>query len=130
MINKGFQTTFGDEFIISLAADSFRKEIKNANGYIWRFWTGTYRYISTCYKNDAVSILHLPAEKSEGMINMYNYILKHDSLPKIQKAHRMLHLVYPSMRTRVKWMVKTILNTTRKMSKSSGNVKKTEKTRN
>ena len=110
MIKKGFETNFGDEFIISLAADRFRENIKNADGYMGRFWTGTFRYISTCYKYDPVSVLHVPAEKNYGMIKMYNYIKKYNSLPKKQKVYKILHLRYPSICTFVKWIAKALLN--------------------
>ncbi len=110
MKEQMFSTGFGDEFILALAADKMRGNIKNASGYISRFWTGTYRNFSLNYKCDPVSILHLPAEKNEGMIKMYGYIQKHDSLPKTSKAHRMLHLKHPSFLTVVKMLAKFILN--------------------
>lgn len=62
MTKADFKTTHGDEFIISLAAVKFN--VKNAGAYIYRFWTGSFRLISTCYKYNPVTILHVPAEKN------------------------------------------------------------------
>lgn len=73
-----FQTTKGDEFILSATAFSLREYIKPGGGYIFRFWTGpNFRLISTCYKYNAVAILHLPAEKERGFFLLYKkYILQ------------------------------------------------------
>ena len=71
---EGYQNSFGDEMIISVAAYMLRKEnctIKNAAPYIYRFWTGNFRLVSTCYKYNRVAILHLPAEKSSGLLKIY-----------------------------------------------------------
>lgn len=66
MIQKKFQTSKGDEFIISLVAAEMPEYIKNAGAYIYIFWTeAAFRLISTCYEYNKILILHLPAEKEE-----------------------------------------------------------------
>lgn len=77
MIDANFVTTKGDEFIISLAAKAFCDKVKNASAYIYRFWTSSFYLISTCFKYNPVSILHLPNEKEKGLLKIYSkYISK------------------------------------------------------
>ena len=40
-------TTHGDEFIISIVASQLQNKVKNAGAYIYRFWTGCFRLMST-----------------------------------------------------------------------------------
>ena len=82
MIETQFVTNKGDEFILSIAADLMRERIKNAGAYIHRFWTGIgFRLISSCYRYNRVTILHLPAEKNTGIIKMYNNYIKKGNIP-------------------------------------------------
>ena len=92
MLKKDFVTTKGDEFILSVAASRMKTKIKNAGAYIFRFWTGRFYLVSTCYKYNEVSILHLPDEKEKGMLRLYNYFLKKQSFPKKEKVHKICHL--------------------------------------
>lgn len=69
--------TGGDEIIIAITADKLKNLIRNAGSYIFRFWTGSFRLVSNCYKSNPVAVLHLPAEKTRGLIKIYDeYISK------------------------------------------------------
>ena len=92
MRENNFYTSFGDEFIICIAAHQLQQYIKNAGGYIFRFWTGSFRLVSTCYEYNAVSILHVPGEKENGMIKLYSYYIKNGKFPLNKKVHQILHL--------------------------------------
>lgn len=110
MIETKICSNFGDEFIICIASRKFRNRIKEANAYIERYWTGTFRQVNINYLHNPVSILHVPAEKSEGMIKIYEYIIKHNTLPEAKLVHRFLHLKHPSLKTKVKIVGKKVLN--------------------
>ena len=74
---SGREFTNGAEVVYSIVADKFRHIIKNAGGYIFRFWTGDFWLVSSCYRWNAVTILHMPAEKERGLMRIYKeYILK------------------------------------------------------
>lgn len=93
MMERKFVTTRGDEFIVSLAADKLRERIKNASAYIYRFWTGArFRLISTCYRYNRITVLHLPAEKERGMIAMYDHFVKKNLVPGDDVVWRMFRL--------------------------------------
>lgn len=111
MIQKKFVTTKGDEFILSLAADKMRKEVKNAGAYVYRFWTGaSFRLVSTCYEYNRVTILHLPAEKEHGMLKMYDKIIKSGTLPSDKKAWRIFRLNKMRFSDKIKKLLrKTVL---------------------
>lgn len=105
----GFHTNYGDEFIISLAANKLSVDIKNANGYMERYWTGTFRYVNANYMYDAVSVLHVPAEKNDGMIKIYNCIRSKNDVPLVKNVHRLLHLKRPSIQTIMKMIIKKLI---------------------
>ena len=92
MKNKMFQTQTGDEFITNVVANKMKMHVKPANAYIFRFWTGSFRLVSTCYINDPVSIIHVPREKTYGMLKLYDIVKKTDKLPYNKKVHKILHL--------------------------------------
>lgn len=71
----------GDELLISIAASKI-KDIYSANAYIERYWTGRFYLVSTKYHFDKVSILHLPAEKSTGLLKIFNYMKIYEDIPK------------------------------------------------
>lgn len=82
MVERKYITTKGDEFIVSIAAEKYKNLIKNASPYICRFWTGaSFRLTSTCYEYNAVSILHMPAEKEKGIIKIYDKYISKNRLP-------------------------------------------------
>lgn len=111
MQKSSFVTTKGDEFIVSLAADKMKQKIKNAAPYICRFWTGArFRLISTCYKYNRVTVLHVPAEKERGMIRLYQKYIGKGIVPKDQVVWRTLRLKHLSILDYVKLTVQKILS--------------------
>lgn len=102
MLEKDFSTDFGDEFIISQAADKHRSLTKNAGAYIFRFWTGDFRLVSTCYKYNPITVIHVPDEKNSGMLKLYDYYTKTGKLPSIQKVHSFLNLKHIKFKTAIK----------------------------
>lgn len=92
MQNETCITTHGDEFIVSIVADDMANHIKNAGAYIHRFWTGSFRLMSTSYQYDPVTILHVPSEKNDGIIRLFDYYMKHKKMPSKEKVWKFLHL--------------------------------------
>jgi len=92
MISRKFITSHGDEFIIRIVAEKLRAIIKNGGGYVFRFWTGDFYLSSTCYKYNAVSVLHVPDEKNKGMIKIYSYLISYGHFPAIDKIYKLLHI--------------------------------------
>lgn len=109
MICNNFITTSGDEFIISLAANNYKNKIKNAGAYIFRFWTGSFYLISTCYKFNPVLILHLPGEKNKSILKIFNRYVKRNKFPRKKQVHRFSHLTHRSLETILKQIAKKIL---------------------
>ncbi len=93
MNESRFITKNGDEFITSIAAIHMKHLVKNAKGYIFRYWT-SYGWYYSCsnYNHNPVTVLHCPAEKAKGFLRIYKYIYIRKKLPKINKVYRMLHL--------------------------------------
>ncbi len=78
-----------DETIISIAA-IFLNNVIEAGAYIYRYWTyPSFFLVSTNYKINPVAIWHLPAEKKEGMIRIYNHLQRRGMLPSVEKMARM-----------------------------------------
>ena len=109
MQSRNFVTVKGDEFISTIAAHRLRGMVKNAGAYIYRFWTGDFYLVSTCYKFNEIAILHLPAEKQDGMLKLYNYFVKHNAFPSKEKVHKICHLTHQPLKARVKGFVKKLL---------------------
>lgn len=108
MVERGFTTTKGDEFILSVAADEMKIEVKNAGAYIYRFWTGSFRLVSTCYENNAVSILHVPAEKECGMIKLYDRYVSKGKKVRRGTLHRVLNLKRQALPLWVKFQIRKV----------------------
>lgn len=109
MLDKKFVTGFGDEFITSQAADRHKAIVKNAGAYVFRFWTGDFRLVSTCYRCNPITVLHVPAEKRSGMIKIYNYYRKYNRLPTNKTVYSMLNLSHIRFKTGVKLIIKRLL---------------------
>ena len=109
MKNKSFVTSVGDEFILSVTACKMKDKVKNAGAYIFRFWTGSFRLVSTSYKFNRVSVLHLPSEKERGMVKIFKkYILK-NKIPKDKYVWKLCHLSYYPLIDKIKLFVKKII---------------------
>lgn len=80
MIDSGFRTVRGDEFILCLAGKQMEERIQYAGDYIRRYWTSyNYRMINDTYKT--VAILHLPDEKMFGLPYLYEKYIKSGQMP-------------------------------------------------
>ena len=110
MVRRDFVTTQGDEFISNIAAYRLNTKVKNAGTYVYRYWTGTYRLLSTNYRVAPVVLLHCPAEKKSGIITIFNRYVNRGKLPSNRRAHSLLHLNCPSLLTIAKYIIKKILN--------------------
>ncbi len=87
----------GDEVVLSIAADNLnaRREtmVRTINPYMHRYWTSNgFNLIATNYRYNPVSIWHLPLEKKEGILRVYNYLKHHGRLPPRQELIHMVHL--------------------------------------
>ncbi len=110
MQDRNFQTTKGDEFIVSLAAAQLKDMIKNAGAYVYRFWTGAeFRLVSTCYTNNRVVVLHMPDEKNVGMISLYEDYIKKGKIPKDRVVWKKCSLESLRMIAKMKKIVKSII---------------------
>ena len=109
MQSENFATTKGDEFILSIAAYRLRQMVKNAGAYIFRFWTGSFYLVSTCFRYNEVSILHLPSEKGKGMLKLYDYFVKKQAFPSKEKVHKICHLTHQPLACWAKNQIKKLL---------------------
>lgn len=109
MISEEFWTSFGDEFIISQAAETYKRSIKNAGAYIYRFWTGNFRLVSTCYRYNPVVVLHVPDEKNQGMLRIYRSYCRTGKLPSNEKVYRLLCLTHRRPIVALKNLVKRLM---------------------
>lgn len=109
MKKKAWRTSFGDEFITSIVASRNKFMVKHAGAYIFRFWTGTFRLVSTRYQVDPVLILHVPAEKNTGMVALYTRYISKGRIPSRKTVWRLLHLSHWGIVNRCKYIVKKIL---------------------
>ena len=109
MQSRNFVTAKGDEFISTIAAHRLRGMVKNAGAYIYRFWTGDFYLVSTCYKFNEIAILHLPAEKQDGMLKLYNYFVRHNAFPSKEKVHKICHLTHQPLKAKLRGFVKKLL---------------------
>ncbi len=93
MIRRKFVTSQGDEFISSLAAYKMKDKTKNAGAYVYRFWTGSgFRLISSCYRFNMISVLHVPNEKNRGMVKLFDRYISRSIIPANNKVWKILRL--------------------------------------
>lgn len=110
MIYIGFETTKGDEFITSVAATEMKDAVKNAGAYVYRFWTGSFRLISTNYKFNPITIIHVPVEKMNGMLKIFDRYIVKGKLPSNRKVWQLLHLNHQSLRAKLSYLRQRLLN--------------------
>lgn len=96
MLEAGYMTKSGDEFITSIAASRLDC-IKNGGAYVRRYWTGSYRLICNDYDKKIV-VLHIPAEKEQGILKLYNRYVSKGTVPGRQTVWRLTHLKRRSLR--------------------------------
>ena len=103
---KDFVTTKGDEFILSIAAYKMKNIVKNAGAYIYRFWTGDFYLVSTCFKYNEIANLHLPYENDKGILKLFDIFIKKQSFAEKSKVHKICHLNRMPIIKRIKWTLK------------------------
>ena len=107
MLEKDFKSAIGDEFILSLAANNLGVLVKNASAYTQRLSTyPNFRCVSTRYKYDRLTVLHLPAEKNVGMIKMYNRYISKSIVPKDKIVWKTFRLSKISFISKLTWFVR------------------------
>jgi len=83
----------GDEQIISSAASRMTDVIQSANCYLYRYWTSNrFRLLSTNYEYNAVDIWHLPSEKENGFMFLYESLARNGEFPSRKKCVRIFGL--------------------------------------
>lgn len=88
---ESLEKNLGDELYTSIYCALFPERVSRANPYGEVYWTGkSYYYVSTRYKYNGVSIIHLPDEKKNGLLFVYDYILKKKKFPENLKLYRYL----------------------------------------
>ena len=92
MIDDSFVTQFGDEFITFCAAAQYSGKIYDATPYIRRYWTTNLYYQVYTDHVLCLKILHIPNEKNDGFIRIYNTIQKTGDVPKKQVMFKILGL--------------------------------------
>lgn len=102
MLAKDFTTIHGDEFIESVVIYLNHFRVKHAGMFVYRFWTRTDYRVKTTLPKGGISVLHVPAEKEYGMLNLYRYIVRYNSVPKQHLAQKILHLHGPSFNVAIK----------------------------
>lgn len=110
IIERNFTTTKGDEFILTIFAHQNKLLVKNAGAYIYRFWTGHFRLVSTCYKANSICILHLPDEKTGGIIKIFNRYIRKNKFPSTNKIYSLCHLTHAKFLLTIKQHIRKILN--------------------
>lgn len=101
MMAADFVSENGDEFITSIAASRLKDSVKNAGAYIRRYWTGSYRLVCNDYDKRNITILHVPAEKEQGVIKIYNKYISQGNIPEKEAVWKIFHLRKPSLRVLV-----------------------------
>jgi len=112
MISRNFMTNQGDEFITSVAAYRMKQYVKNAGAYVFRYWTGSFRFICNNYRAGSVVVLHLPAEKEQGLLKLYDRFVSKGHVPSNKVVWSITHLNHRSIRVvigrslRLIWLIR------------------------
>lgn len=109
MIEQNTVTQFGDEFILCIAANEYKNNVKNAGAYVYRYWTDSFRLVSTNYERNRVTVLHVPDEKQRGMIKLFDNYYKKSRIPALNKVYKYLSLSRLSLVTKMKITLKNVL---------------------
>ncbi len=98
MVARHTIVSTGDEFMYAIAAHACGTLVKNAGGYVYRFWTRTFRLVATSYQYNAVTVLHLPSEKARGIRKIFQRYISKDKIPPRHKVWRLCHFMHSSPR--------------------------------
>lgn len=80
----------GDELYTSIYCALYPEKVGRANPYADIYWTKNFYLVSTNYMYDPVSIIHLPSEKTSGLIYLYKYLVKRGKLPHKKKIYKIM----------------------------------------
>ncbi len=102
---------FNDEHITSIAVNLLKEEVfvKNANAYIYRYWTGAFYLVSTNWQNNPVVLWHLPVEKTKGILKIYNHLLRKDKMPSKKTLARYCSLPKLPLKIKCRLLAKKLL---------------------
>lgn len=100
IVEKNIIFDSGDELILSLAADN-NLHVKNASPFIFRYWTDSFRIISTRYLFNPLVFLHCPDQKERGFIFLFKFYFKNKKFPKFRKIYSILKLSHSSFKTKI-----------------------------
>ena len=107
---RNFAFRQGDEFIVALAANRLKDSIRNAGAYIYRYWTGyPFRLVSTCYEYNPVSVLHMPDEKKDGIIKIFDCYVAKGKYPSREKIYKLCHLRNPKLKNVIRIFLARLL---------------------
>ena len=110
MIEESFVTNRGDEFILCVSAMRMTDGIKSTSKYIRRFWTSWhFRMISPAYHIDPVAVLHLPDEKNDGLLRLYQRYIVRGAIPENRIVWRICHLKSLSFKNR-RWKLRASIS--------------------
>lgn len=98
MVKRHTVVSTGDEFMYAIAAHACKEAVKNAGGYVYRFWTRTFRLVATSYQYNAVTVLHLPSEKARGIRKIYRRYIRKDQIPSRHTVWRLCHFIHSAPR--------------------------------
>ena len=88
----------GDEYITSLALGCMYNVDYSGVRYIFRFWTGFWRDICNRGQLSVTPILHVPGNKKDGMIKLYNFFIRHNDFPPEQKMYKWFHFHHRTLK--------------------------------
>lgn len=116
MIEADFVSDNGDEFITSIAAFRLKIDVKNAGAYIRRYWTGSWRLVCNDYDKSNIVVLHVPAEKEQGIIRIFDRFIKIGKVPIKEQVWSILHLRRTSLRVAIGCILRKVISLFRKQS--------------
>lgn len=103
LVEKKFQTQFGDEFFWFVVDKLKQGLIFSGNAYFEHFWTENgYYVVSTEYIYEKKPVLHFPNEKTKGLLKLFDYYNKKGRLPEMSIFQHMLNI--PGIDKRPYWI--------------------------
>lgn len=101
MYNRQYVVNSGDEFISSLALHLISDKVRMAQAYVGRYYTRTFRLIPERWRYHPVPVLHVPGEKSHGMLKLFSHYISKGKMPSKEAVYRILHISHPSLMVRL-----------------------------
>lgn len=82
----------GDETVLSIAA-AFMGGVTDAQAYIYRYWTNEFYLVSTNTVNNPVAVWHVPDEKKQGFLYLYEFYRKKGVFPDAKRLAEIFGIV-------------------------------------